>query len=177
MLEPLRLQALACSCIPSAFNQKGNKFFLANVNEPERFSYTSSFHCKVQDFAFAHKKNEQGGIFVRGVVSNTLYSLVSKGEDLADLIEKLHKDHSVRYVELRQTTLGPPYETPRCVKSQQETDGTSFLPVPAQLKKLIERFPEIEFNLAIQCPFFQGTFNLDDELWKMSVEATKVLLP
>ena len=49
---------------------------------------------------------------------------------------------SFSYVELRQTTLGPPYES----------DGPIYLPSPVEIAKLVQQFPTLTFNYAFQYP-------------------------
>ena len=49
---------------------------------------------------------------------------------------------SFSYVELRQTTLGPPFEG----------EGPTYLPSPVEIAKLVQQFPTLTFNYAFQYP-------------------------
>jgi sugar phosphate isomerase/epimerase len=77
-----------------------------------------------------------------GLVSNCWRVQLTGGKDLSELIENALR-LGYRSVELRQGCLG-----------KYETD--MGLPKPESLQLLAERFPNVQFNIALNVPFFAG---------------------
>jgi len=100
----------------------------------------------------------------RGVVSNVFGNLLKRQIPLRDIIRNARKDLNISYVELRQTALGPPYES------------QDFFPDTGAIKNLAVEFKDIiKFNLAIQLPYLSGTVNATNETFLQGVSCSKAL--
>jgi len=101
-----------------------------------------------------------------GVVTNVFSVLLKRNIPLHEIIRQAQKQQQfpeITYVELRQFSIGKPYES--------ETG----VPDVGAIKELALQFKDIQFNLALQCPFFSGTVNATNDIFLKGVACAKVL--
>lgn len=97
-----------------------------------------------------------------GIVSNCWQRQLAQGEALEALIEQAAR-LGYALVELRQTCLGR-FET-----------AAEHRPQAGALAELPQRFPEMEFNLALAFPFFHPSTSPDAPLFQAGIEAAEAL--
>lgn len=97
-----------------------------------------------------------------GIVSNCWQHQLSHGEDLADLVAHAADELGLRYIELRQGSLG-------------NYEDASRQPDPEALGTLPARFPHVRFNLAVELPFFSRPIPASDSARHRYLDAAAVL--
>lgn len=101
-----------------------------------------------------------------GIVSNCWKQQLDRGQSLVQLIEQAQAQ-GFRAVELRTGSLG---EFEADVAAASVSSGACL-----RLAELAKQFPSIDFNLAIDFPFFGGQPPLDGDDVIASIEAAKCL--
>jgi sugar phosphate isomerase/epimerase len=101
-----------------------------------------------------------------GIVSNCWKMQLDQGQSLAQLIDEASK-RGFRAIELRQGCLGE-------FEGEIAIAGSS-LAAQSRLKKLRDEFDVIEFNLAIDVPFFSRDRQLDNGSFYAAVQAARCL--
>lgn len=99
---------------------------------------------------------------IPGIVSNCWQWQLEQGTRLEDLLGQA-LDRGYLAVELRQTCLG----------SFEKPDG--FVPKASALGCLADRFPEIQFDLALAFPFLGPAGVVEDPLFQAGVEGARAL--
>ncbi len=97
-----------------------------------------------------------------GLVSNCWKTQLDAGVNLDSLITEAEQ-RGLSVIELRQTCLGT-YE-----------EGPSFLPNAVRLADLSQRFPSIQFNIALSFPCLSGNLSPDDPLFVAGINAAVAL--
>jgi len=92
-----------------------------------------------------------------GLVSNVFGKLLERNS-LPQLLREAQLQNGVEYIELRQHFLGHPYE-----------DKNGVIDA-ASIGKLVQNFPDIEFNIAIQIPYLSGSVTDKDGSFLRGVE-------
>ncbi|MBI1315151.1 hypothetical protein GC176_27990 [bacterium] len=97
-----------------------------------------------------------------GVVSNCWQRQLGQGSSLEGLIDRAVREYGFRQIELRQGSLGACEDADR-------------MPHPAALSALASRFPEVNFDLAVELQVFSKPLSRDDTRRRRFVEAAAAL--
>ena len=98
-----------------------------------------------------------------GAISNS-WRLQLEAQDLGDLVQQA-QGHGAHHVELRQTCLG----------SYESGEGMEWRPVMSRLQELVDRFPNLTFDLAMALPSITQEIDPQGELFQSALAAAKLV--